>query len=95
MAYLHLKENTEVGRRYLPAICLDELPKAVLRLQQESRHVQSIEGDLISIACDGIVDTNEQSAWGKAKSELQELAGAALAVLFTRKEERPLIRAAR
>ncbi|NLW90037.1 MAG: helix-turn-helix domain-containing protein [Syntrophomonadaceae bacterium] len=95
LAYLHLKENTEVGRRYLPAICLDELPRAVLRLQKESRDMQAIEGDLISIACDGVVDNNEQSLWGKARTELQELAGAALAVLFTRKEEKPLVRAAR
>lgn len=90
LAYLHLKENTEVGRRYLPDICLDELPRAVLRLQKESRDMQAIEGDLISIACDGVLDNSEQSLWGKAKAELQDLAGAALAVLFTRKEEKPL-----
>lgn len=90
LAYLHLKQNTEVGKRYLPAICLDELPRAVLRLQKESRDMEAIESDLISIACDGVVDNSEQSIWGRAKSELQELAGAALAVLFTRKEKRPL-----
>ena len=90
LAYLHLKQNTEVGRRYLPDICLDELPRAVLRLQKESRDMRMIEGDLISIACDGEVDCTEQSMWGKTKTELQELVGAALAVLFTRKEKRPL-----
>jgi transcriptional regulator with XRE-family HTH domain len=90
LAYLHLKTNTEVGRRYLPEICLDELPRAVLRLQKESRDMQAREVDLISIACDGEIDSTEQSIWEKTKRELQELAGAALAVLYTRKEKRPL-----
>ena len=90
LAYLHLQQNTEVGRRYLPGICLDDLPRAVLRLQKESRHMQAKEGDLIAIACDGEVDSTEQSMWEIAKKELQELAGAALAVLYTRNEKRPL-----
>ena len=90
LAYLHLQQNTEVGRRYLPAICLENLPKAVLRLQKESRDMRIVEGDLISIACDGEVDSTEQSTWARARTELQELVGAALSVLFTRKEKRPL-----
>lgn len=94
LAYLHLKENTEVGKRYLPDLHLDELPRAVLRLQKESRDMQAREGDLISIACDGEIDSAEQSTWERTKSELQELVGAAMAVLYTRKESRPL-RAAR
>lgn len=95
LAYLHLKHNTEVGRKYLPALHLDELPKAVLRLQKESREMQEIEPELISIACDGIVDRQELPNWERAKVELQDLAGAALAVIFTRKEKRPQIQAAR
>ncbi len=89
LAYLHLQQNTEVGRRYLPHLCLDELPRAVLRLQKESRDMQVIEPELIAIACDGIVDKVELPIWEKAKLEMFDLASAALAVLFTRKEKRP------
>ena len=88
LAYLHLKHNTEVGRRYLPDLQLDELPKAVLRLQKESRDMWAIESELISIACDGVIDRQESTMWEKAKSEINDLAGAALAVIFTRKEKR-------
>jgi transcriptional regulator with XRE-family HTH domain len=90
LAYLHLKHSTEVGRRYLPDLCLDELPRAVLRLQKESRELRMVEPDLIEIACDGVVDRRELPAWEKAIVELHDLAGAALAVIFTRKEKRPL-----
>lgn len=86
LAYLHLKQNTEVGRKYLPDIYLDELPRAVLRLQKESRDLQIVESELISIACDGVVDQHETPIWEQAKRELMELAGAALAVMFCRRE---------
>lgn len=42
------------------------------------------------IACDGVVDRQEAPMWERAKVEVQDLAGAALSVLFARKEERPL-----
>lgn len=90
LAYLHLKTNTEVGKRYLPGLHLDELPRAVLRLQKESRDMREIEPELVAIACDGVVDRQELPMWERAKIEVQDLAGAALAVLFARKEERPL-----
>lgn len=95
LAYLHLKTNTEVGKRYLPDLHLDELPRAVLRLQKESRDMQAIEPELISIACDGVVDRQEAPMWERAKVEVHDLAGAALAVLFARKEESPLLKQAR
>lgn len=88
LAYLHLKLNTEVGRRYLPDLHLDELPKAVLRLQKESRDMWAIESELISIACDGVVDKQEIPMWERAKVELHDLAGAALAVLFHQKRKK-------
>lgn len=88
LAYLHLKLNTEVGRRYLPDLHLDELPKAVLRLQKESRELKEIEADLIAVACDGIVDKHEIPVWERAKAELHDLAAAALAVLFHKKRKR-------
>jgi hypothetical protein len=64
--------------------------RAVLRLQKESRDMREIEPELVAIACDGVVDRQELPMWERAKIEVQDLAGAALAVLFARKEERPL-----
>lgn len=94
LAYLHLKYNTEVGRRYLPELCLDDLSKTVLRLQRESRHLKDIEADMIDIASDGIIEKSEIPAWERVRGELLDIAGAALAVLFTRKE-RAAIKTAR
>jgi len=89
LAYLHLKQNTEVGRRYLPDICLNDLPRAVLKLQKEASDMIPVEKDLVSIACDGEIDNAEIPLWERAKEELQELVGAALAVLYTERK-RPL-----
>jgi len=94
LAYLHLKQNTEVGRRYLPELCLNDLPRAVLRLQKEAGDMQSVEKDLVSIACDGEIDSAEIPLWERAKEELQDLVGAALAVLYTERKD-PLCRADR
>lgn len=86
LAYLYLTTSNEVGKRFLPRICMDELPKAVLRLQMKSKHMKDNEGDLISIACDGEIDSTEHVQWLNTKKELHELVGAALAVLFTKKK---------
>lgn len=94
LPYLHLKQNTEVGRRYLPDLFLDELPKSVLRFQRINRVAKTIEPDLVDIACDGVIDDEEIPVWDKAKTELHDLVGVTLSLLFYPKRKRPLIKAA-
>lgn len=90
LPYLHLKHNTEVGRRYLPDLFLDELPKSVLRFQRINRGARAIEPDLVDIACDGVIEQEEIPAWNKAKTELNDLVAVTLALLFHPQKNRPL-----
>lgn len=89
LVWLHLKHNTKYGV-HLPDIQLYELPTAVLKLQKEASHLNNVQMDMVEIACDGVVEADEAPVWGRVKGELQDLVGAALAVLYTRKEKRPL-----
>ena len=84
LAYMHLKNSTEVGRRYLPEINLTDLAKSVLKLQKEVGDLAYINSDMIEIACDGKVDEYESVRWSNITREVQEVAGAALAVTFSR-----------
>jgi len=86
LLWVHLKHHTQYGP-HLPNISLDELPTAVLKLQKETTHLINVQPDMVEIACDGVIGADESPMWGKVKSELRDLAGAALAVLFTRKEK--------
>lgn len=84
LAYEHLKISTEVGRKYLPDISISDLPKSVLRLQKEVGDLKTINSDMIEIACDGKIDDKEQTRWQHVTKEVREMAGAALAVMFSR-----------
>lgn len=84
LGYKHLKESTEIGRKYLPELDLSDLPKSVLRLQKEVSDLESVNQDMIAIACDGIVDQHEESQWQNVTKEILEMAGAALAVIFSK-----------
>lgn len=84
LGYQHLKNSSEVGRRFLPDLNITDLAKAVLRLQKETRDLDNVDADMIAIACDGIIDDSEQEKWKTVKKEISEMAGAALAVIFAR-----------
>jgi len=89
LAYLHLKLNNEVGRRFLPDIRDEELSRAVLRFQKEQNDLQTINPQMVSIACDGEVTDEELSGWEQVREEVWHVAAAAMSILF-RKEKRPL-----
>lgn len=84
LGYRHLKESTEIGRKYLPELDLSDLPKSVLRLQKEIGDMNRINSDMIEIACDGVVDKHEEPRWQNVTKEILEMAGAALAVVFSK-----------
>jgi len=88
LAYEHLKQSTEVGRRYLPDIDFTDLAKSVLRLQKEVQDVHRINSDMIMVACDGVVHEHEQEIWNKVTKEVMEMVGAGLGVIFHQKEKR-------
>lgn len=84
LAYEHLKQSTVVGQRYLPSIDFTDLAKSVLRLQKEVRDVECVNNDMVDIACDGIVEEHENDKWNQVVKEINEMAGAALAVVFSK-----------
>jgi len=83
LAYMHLKVSTEVGRRYLPDIHMSELAQSVLRLHKEVDDLKLVNSDMFEIACDGVIDKHELQRWNKVKKEVNEIAGAALSLVFT------------
>lgn len=84
LGYQHLKQSSYVGQKYLPELNISDLPKSVLRLQKETRDLDVVNDDMIDIACDGIVDDTEKERWQHVTKEIDEMAGAALAVIFAR-----------
>lgn len=87
LGYEHLKQSTEVGKYFLPDIDFTDLAKSVLRLQKEVADVIQVNSDMVEVACDGIVDKHEREKWQIITKEINEMAGAALAVVFSPKEK--------
>ncbi|NLU53428.1 MAG: transcriptional regulator [Clostridiaceae bacterium] len=84
LAYLHLKNSTEVGRRFLPDLHIMDLPRSVLRLQKEVKDVTDIHPEIVDVACDGTIEEHEQKTWQDIEKELLEMVGAGLSVVFAR-----------
>lgn len=84
LAYLHLKQSTEVGRRYLPDLHILDLPRSVLKLQKEVKDVMDVNSRMIDVACDGVVEEHESETWQNVVKELMEMIAAGLSVVFAR-----------
>lgn len=84
LAYLHLKNSTKVGKRYLPDLHILDLPRSVLKLQKEVKDVTDINPEMIDVACDGVVEEHERETWKNIEKELLEMVGAGLSVIFAR-----------
>lgn len=84
LAYLHLKQSTEVGRRFLPELHILDLPRSVLRLQKEVTDVTKINAEMVDVACDGMIEGHEHEVWRNIEKELMEMIGAGLSVVFAR-----------
>lgn len=84
LAYLHLKQSTEVGRRFLPDLHILDLPRSVLRLQKEVADVNDVHQAMVEVACDGTIDGHEHETWQSIEKELMEMIGAGLSVVFAK-----------
>lgn len=84
LAYLHLKNSTEVGRRFLPELHILDLPRSVLKLQKEVKDVTDINHHMVEVVCDGMVEEHEHETWQNIEKELMEMVGAGLSVVFAR-----------
>ncbi|KDR95935.1 Helix-turn-helix domain-containing protein [Peptoclostridium litorale DSM 5388] len=82
LAYMHLKENTLVGRTYLPDVEFSDIAKSVLKLQKEISDMRKVNDSMIEIACDGIIDEHEEEEWKGIAKEIGDVAGAAMALMF-------------
>jgi DNA-binding XRE family transcriptional regulator len=97
LAIQHLTSTSKVAARFLPHIELRDLPSSVLMLQKEISDTGRVSGEMVEVTCDGAIERQEQPKWQIVTKELQELAGAALAVLFApiQKEKTAHMRAVR
>lgn len=84
LAYLHLKNSTEVGRRFLPDLHILDLPRSVLKLQKEVKDVTDINPEIVDVACDGEIEEHEHETWQNIEKEILEMVGAGLSVVFAR-----------
>lgn len=84
LGYEHLRQSSELGKKVLPEINVDDLAKSVLILQKESSDVEDIKNNMVKIACDGVIEKNEENMWNIVTKEVLEMAGAALSVVYSR-----------
>ena len=70
LAYMHLKENTLVGMRYLPEVEFSDIAKSVLKLQKEISDMRKVNDSMIEIACDGVIDEHEEEEWKGIAKEI-------------------------
>ncbi|MBS4534475.1 helix-turn-helix transcriptional regulator [Clostridium sp. D2Q-14] len=90
LAYEHLRQSTTVGRKYLPEIHHSDIAESVLKLQKEIDDLNAIKRDMFSIACDGLIDNHELEKWNEVTKETNEVAGAALSLIFTQNKKTSL-----
>lgn len=84
LAYQHLKTAAEVGQKYLPNIEIKELPLAILKLQKEVGDFIKCKDSMIEIACDGVIDIDENSQWNSIIKELDDVVEAIMALKFAK-----------
>lgn len=82
LAYLHLKQSTLIGRKYLPEMQIEDLSLSVLKFQKEYKDIEKIKDNMIEIACDGRIDEKEKKAWNIVTKEVEGLISAGLSIRF-------------
>lgn len=73
LAPWHCAKRCAIGRVFCPVFQMGDLATDTLRLMRELRDVNERIGDLVDIAADGEVESNELSAFQDVVKELSEL----------------------
>lgn len=84
LGYWHLKEKSGMANDMLPDLEVADLPQAVLALLVAVRDISGSINNLIQIAADGIVDSDEHDIFMGILDDLDDVVRAALAVKYAR-----------
>lgn len=92
LGYIYLHECTAIGRLVLPPIVYTDLDNLALRFQKEYNDIKTVQMDMIAIACDGIVEEEEQARWKDIQQEITDLASVSLSLIIRSfiKSKKPL-----
>lgn len=90
LGYEHLRSTSELGKSCLPKISFKSIAESVLLFQKEVNDLESINNDMINIACDNVIDHHEKGRWNQVTKEIEDVAGAALALVFTQNKKTSL-----
>lgn len=81
LAYWHLCQKSSLAADTLPEVEHLPLPQAVLQLLFAMAEFNDIHGDLIKLAADGQISSDEQQDWLGIKNRLGGIVKAAIQVL--------------
>ena len=87
LGYLYLQQCTPIGRRVLPNIVRRDIGNSVLLLQKEHTDLNKIKDVLIDIACDGVIQKEEEEDWNNSLKEIMELASACIGLTLSQNKK--------
>lgn len=93
LAYMHLKQANEVGKKYLPDIKFRGLSSSILDLEVQMKNTTEIQYEIAKVGHDDEIAQEEQPIYSKCISTIQSLIGAAFSVVFApvEKEKPPVL----
>lgn len=84
LAYQHLRNSAEIGRKILPEIELKDLPTAFLNVLNEVNAFVKQRDRMINITCDGVISEEERPEWDRIMQELDRLSASLMALKFAK-----------
>lgn len=84
LAYEHL-ENSQVGAMVLPPLKDKDLCCSTLGFLSQLSEVTDRQGELISMAADGVIDSHEIESWEELEELLKRLVKSSFELLYRRK----------
>ena len=80
LAYWHLRHKSQLAADVLPEVVRIPLPQAVLQLLCAIADFQEDHGNLVQLAADGQITSNEAAEWEGIKKRLDQVIKAAIQV---------------
>ncbi|MCI1965862.1 MAG: helix-turn-helix transcriptional regulator [Oscillospiraceae bacterium] len=84
LAYQHLRNSAEIGRKILPEIELKDLPTAFLNVLNEVNAFVRQKDRMIDITCDGVISEGERPEWNHIMLEMDRLSASLMALKFAK-----------